>query len=310
MLIIDSTKLTLSFKLRATLPITIFISPNMPLDEQGNLLAQEPTNGDAPADNNDPGASLAPPGYGQHVLDQLYDDIDPSGIMTPPALQSGFSSPMYGMSRAGSHENLAMLGQTGAVAPAALSSRLQQHALDELNDNRHSGYFGAGRARSGTTTPHDMPTEGEPSQSTSAELSRRTSEEEHTRAPSGVQTPAEPEHNEFLSMAELSKVPSYSTATRTPLPRTPSYVASLGLPDYMTAMSNPSTPAPQVISDPMGAIPEMTGSMAAIDIAPMSRSPTAHERANSIGFNFISQAGSPGDAHSDRRVRILQNRAH
>ncbi|KAH7040318.1 uncharacterized protein B0I36DRAFT_379315 [Microdochium trichocladiopsis] len=296
-------------ELRATLPVTVFISPNMPLDEQGNLLSQEPS-AEATNDSSDP-ARLAPPGYGQHVLDQLYEDVDPNGIITPPALQSGFSSPMYAMSRAGSHENLAMLGQIGAVAPAALSSRLQQHALNESNDNRRSGHFNSSRARSGATTPHDMPIDGEPSQSPSTELSRRTSEEEHPQA-SGINTPLEPEHNEFLSMAELSKVPSYSTATRTPLPRTPSYVGSLGLPDYMTAMSAPSTPAPVVISDPMAAIAETTGPVSGspIDIAPVSRSPTAHSRASSMGFNFIAQAGSPGDAHSDRRVRILQNRAH
>lgn len=280
----------------------------MPLDEQGNLLAQEPTAGsETTTDNNDP-TSLAPPGYGQHVLDQLYADIDPNGIMTPPGMQSGFSSPMYALSRAGSTENLAVMGQIGAVAPAALTSRLQQHALSESDDNRHSGYFGNNRARSGTTTPHEILGDIEPLQSISTELSRRASEEEHQVTASGVSTPLEPEHNELLSLSELSKVPSYSTATRTPLPRTPSYVGSLGLPDYMTAMSAPSTPAPQVISDPMGAIAEVTGS--GLQMRPMARSSAPHSRAGSIGFNFINQPGLPGDAHSDRRVRILQNRAH
>jgi len=153
-----------------------------------------------------------------------------------------------------------------------------------------------------------MLVDGEPSQSTSAELSRQTSEDEQPVQQSGISTPLEPEHNEFLSMAELSKVPSYSTATRAPLPRTPSYVGSLGLPDYRTAMSAPSTPAPQVISDPMAAITEDAAS--ALHITSMARSPTSHSRAGSIGFNFITQPGSPGDSYSDRRVRILQNRAH
>ncbi|KAJ8111186.1 hypothetical protein ONZ43_g5681 [Nemania bipapillata] len=107
-------------ELRATLPVTIFISPNMPLDDDGNLVTQLP--GMAGGEALDEHRNMAPPGYGQHVLDQLYDDVDTSGIMTP-GVHSGLSTPFYGHSRAGSSENLAAIAHAAAITPAALSSR-------------------------------------------------------------------------------------------------------------------------------------------------------------------------------------------
>ncbi|EFY90467.1 arrestin domain-containing protein [Metarhizium acridum CQMa 102] len=77
-------------ELRATLPVSIFISPNIPFDEQGNLLSQN-QGSSAPSTEN---ALVAPPGYGEHVLDQLYEDVDVSGFQTP-AIPSGVSSPFY-----------------------------------------------------------------------------------------------------------------------------------------------------------------------------------------------------------------------
>src|ERR1019366_6396703 len=80
----------------------------------------------------------APPLYGEHVLDQLYADVDQSGMMTP-APQSGMNTPFYNQSRAGSSENLAALAgephSSGAVTPAALSSRLQNLNMGSRNNS-------------------------------------------------------------------------------------------------------------------------------------------------------------------------------
>ncbi|OTA98644.1 hypothetical protein M426DRAFT_76844 [Hypoxylon sp. CI-4A] len=224
-------------ELRASLPITIFISPNMPLDEEGNLVSQAAENSSEGTESEV--STMAPPGYGMHVLDQLYDDVDPSGIMTP-AVQSGVNSPFYAQSRAGSSENLAALAHTIAVPPAALSSRLQNVSLD---DSRRTEFYHS--TGSGATTPFNHPQDsehaGDSSAAHSTQLSRQTSEEDHPSHAGGHHTP--PEHTEHLDLEQLSKVPSYQTATRTPLPRTQSYTGPMALPDYFTAMSAPSSPS-------------------------------------------------------------------
>merc|ERR1712093_587968 len=120
-------------ELRATLPVTIFISPNMPLNDEGQLVDQTPM-----STQSTDMTQHAPPLYGQHVLDQLYADMNNTGIMTP-APQSGMNTPFHGLSRAGSHENLASLNgvanQNGAVPPAALQSRLQNLDLNGMSRN-------------------------------------------------------------------------------------------------------------------------------------------------------------------------------
>ncbi len=282
----------------------------MPLDEDGNLVSQQPTGSGerTPADGEL--TNLAPPGYGQHVLDQLYDDVDPSGIMTPSHIHSGINTPFYAQSRAGSTENLAIMSQDGAVPPAALSSRLQNVSLNQ--SNRNSSFF-SNSSRSGTTTPFnhlpDDENSGDWSQTHSTELSRRTSEDDHSHSHSHSHssTPPEPEHAEHLDMAELSKVPSYATATRTPLPRTHSFPGFGGLPDYRTAISAPASPGWFVLNDPMSTISESTSAEAGENSQPRNVSPTRGSRAESLGFHFLPHAPL-GDPQAERRVRIMQSR--
>lgn len=189
----------------------------------------------------------APPLYGQHVLDQLYADMNNTGIMTP-APQSGMNTPFHGLSRAGSHENLASLDgvatHNGAVPPAALSSRLQnldQNANSRSNSFRRlngSGHNTPSAQRQMDSDPGYFEQHG--SEPSSNPLSRRTSEEENARAPgttSGQQTPDE--HLDFAELGDLTKVPSYRTAVRAPV-RGMSY--SDALPDYVTAISAPPSP--------------------------------------------------------------------
>jgi arrestin-related trafficking adapter 4/5/7 len=283
----------------------------MPIDEDGNLVAPQAVlngNDSATSTGNEASSNMAPPGYGQHVLDQLYDDADPSGIMTPNGVQSGLNSPFYAQSRAGSSENLASIAASTGITPAALSSRLQNVSMDPANRNIS---FNSIASISGRATPHH-PVDGDhtadSSQPHSTELSRQTSEEDHTAANTGHSTP---EHVDFPSMDQLSKVPSYTTATRAPLPRTPSYTGSMALPDYMTAMSAPSSPTRTPTNDPLSTISEVA-SIADTDTTveeSRSRSNSGIPRSNSaLGFNFLHSHATAGDHHGERRLRLLQSR--
>ncbi|KXH59399.1 arrestin [Colletotrichum salicis] len=279
-------------ELRATLPVSIFISPNMPLDEHGVLVDQAPG---APATAEV--TRIAPPGYGEHVLDQLYEDVDMSGFQTP-AIQSGFSSPFYAQSRAGSSENLASLAMMNGhgVAPAALSHRLQNVSLDPTN--RNTSFNSLNAITEDVAAPTSVPT-GENSQSQSAALTRHNSAEEHPNSHSSGRNSAE--HLDFPDMATLSKVPSYTTAVKTPLRRGPS---SDALPDYFSAMSAPNTPpASEVpVADPLGMIPEHEG--AGSEPTTPGGSHRSWHRPQSM-TNLLHAVQGGGE---DRRLHLIQGR--
>ena len=275
----------------------------MPLTADGCLVDQTPM-----STQSTDILSHAPPLYGEHVLDQLYADMDQPGFMTP-APQSGMNTPYNALSRAGSSENLASLGGTaappnGAVPPAALSSRLQN-----LNTGSHNNSFlrrqvGSG---SGGNTPHSAPHNDEGSyfdnnhsSNHSNPLSRRTSEEEVHHASnltSGQHTPEHVDHSDPGYTASLSKVPSYSTAVKAPV-RGMSYTDAGALPNYETATSMPPSPE-RTFSSP--AAPSENG---------YRRNPLS-----GLGFTHI---GAPppvhlGDGDERRRLHWLQSsreRAH
>ncbi|KIN01286.1 hypothetical protein OIDMADRAFT_123732 [Oidiodendron maius Zn] len=225
-------------RLRATLPVTIFISPNMPLNSDGCLVDQTPH-----STQSVDIASHAPPLYGEHILDQLYAGMDQPGLITP-APQSGMNTPFYNHSQTGSSENLASINQpidlNGVITPAALSSRLQN--LDITS--RNSSFTRMQQAlHSGGNTPHpEAGSSNSPHPAAHGNvLSRRTSEEEEhnsgvSNLTSGQHTP---EHIDYSELGDLSKVPSYSTAVRAPIPSTTSPAA---LPDYEAAVSAPASP--------------------------------------------------------------------
>lgn len=219
-------------ELRATLPVSIFISPNIPFDEQGNMVNHGPS---------EPGVSqqaagAAPPGYGEHILDQLYEDMDISGFQTP-GVQSGVSSPFYAQSRSGSSDNLHFMGHGSPIAPAALSSRLADVSLDP--SQRSISYYSL-NSLSGHVSPHHGTGNGTGSLSRSEppsnSLTRSNSEEEGSDRAS-----TEHVHIDAEELAELSRVPSYATAVRTPA-RSRVNTPGGPLPDYFTAVSAPRTP--------------------------------------------------------------------
>ncbi|KHO01720.1 arrestin domain-containing protein [Metarhizium album ARSEF 1941] len=254
-------------ELRATLPVSIFISPNIPFDEQGNLLSQN-QGGSAPTTEN---VLSAPPGYGEHVLDQLYEDVDISGFHSP-AVQSGVSSPFYAQSRSGSAENLASLAHhPPPIAPAALSSMLVDVSLNASQRNRSCTSIHS-HPPSGRTSPtpghHGSAPRSEPP---SQNLTRSNSEEDRSCRKSTEHVEMDP-----AEFAELNRVPSYATAVRTPAwPRT--QPAAGLVPDYETALHAPRTPpATDSGSESLGAILEdRSGEYRAPPSVPSSNRSTA-----------------------------------
>ena len=300
-------------ELRATLPVSIFISPNMPLDEEGNIVRQLPNGASREA------ATIAPPAYEHHRLDQLYEDMDPVGLYSPIAGRSGVNTPFHAHSRAGSTDNLPALIQ-GAIQPDLLAHRLHSMSLDERHRNAswNSNLSGASRADS---PPHPGD-ETRPTPPPSAPLTRHNSGD----APSGSNTP--PEHLDFLGISELSKVPSYQTAVKTPVSR-PLVSEGFALPDYQTALSAPGSPpgtprlgpAAPSIADSLETVTESAQESPSITISapawrdptpppqPRSRRPTlTHRRQFSSGRlgNVFSMVGE-GD--ETRRLHLLQARS-
>ncbi len=246
-------------ELRATLPVSIFISPNMPLDEDGNLVRQLPTGAAREA------ANIAPPAYEHHRLDQLYDDIDPMGIHSPIGGRSGVNSPFRGLSRAGSAENLHAMARSAPVQPDQLAHRLHSMSLDERH--RANTWNSATGSRTESIHPDDAlsTTAQQHTPPPSAPLTRHNSGND----PSGSTTPPAQEHLDFPEISELSKVPSYQTAVKTPVSR-PRLSEGLALPDYRTALSAPSSapPSPRLTPaapsvDSLEAISEVAGEAAA-----------------------------------------------
>ncbi|KYK54904.1 hypothetical protein DCS_06865 [Drechmeria coniospora] len=233
-------------ELRATLPVSIFISPNVPFDENGNLVSQAP--GSAPIDRGT--GAIAPPGYGEHVLDQLYEDVETVGFQTP-ALHSGVSSPLYSHSRPGSADNLAAMARGAPVAPAALSSRLADVSLD---GPRRTGSYTSIQSLSGRVSPSPG-IQGQASRSDTHLVSLTRSNSDHDN--SGRNSV---EHIDqaatVTALAELSRVPSYGTAVRTPI-RSRSLMARDPAPNYEAALSAPRTPpASDGTAEPLASISE------------------------------------------------------
>lgn len=282
-------------ELRATLPVTIFISPNMPLDEEGNLVRQLPN-----ATCREVG-SIAPPSYNEHMLDQLYDGIDLVGLQTPIGGRSGVTSPLGGHSRVGSAENLAAMA-SGAISPSVLLSRLQNVSLEQRQrDSSSNQNLSVPGAESRATSPAPA----------SVPLTRQNSSGESPECDT-------PEHVDFPEISELSKVPSYGTAVKTPV-RPLSYSEGLALPDYETAVSAPASPqlssneaAPPPAVDSLDTVTEVAEEELAATPRTFSHPPprrhrpgTFHRRQFSSPFQFPHVFSMLGEADGRHQLQIL-----
>ncbi|KAL4892786.1 hypothetical protein BDV59DRAFT_208186 [Aspergillus ambiguus] len=202
-------------ELRATLPVSIFISPNLAIDENNNLVDQTPQTAQRAIDDL---AQQAPPLYGEHQFDQLYSELDPAGYRTPGP-GSGPGTPFGTLSRNLSAENLASMN---ALTNTDISASALHSRLSNLNASRHSNpspseidhQVEVDSRRLGVPADYFGPSSGSNTHSpTSPELSRRPSDEvDQEYVPSGMATPF---HPQYAEVETLSRVPSYSTAVRT-----------------------------------------------------------------------------------------------
>ncbi len=188
-------------ELRGHIPLLIYISPNLPLDESNNLVNRSPLDARAIQGLE----QHAPPLYGEHLYDQLYSDIDPSGYMTPAENFSNTNTPFASRSRNASTDNIDSLA---AATQATITAQQLQQELNNLPDTDHRG-----------------------SDNT---LSRHVTNKDQ---PSGSHTP-----NLLTANREvLSKVPSYNTAIRTPAPTDGAYLPHY----TEILRSRPPSPIPQ-----------------------------------------------------------------
>lgn len=195
--------------------VHLFISPNLPPNEdQSVVIDHDIINQQAAQDEIN---QNAPPTYGLHQLDELYNDIDPSGFMTPGGyhsiVNSGANTPFYAHSRSGSVDDLSSLDAVangGGASAAALEHRLQN--LDMSYSDPPARFHPQRHNSSGDSTPH---TNGEQAyfDVTSANY----------------------------DMDALARTPSYNTAVRTP-GRAP-LVVDRALPTYEIATSRPGSPS-------------------------------------------------------------------
>lgn len=244
------------------LPVKLFISPNLPVDESNAVCGT--TNGLQPEELNSTETTVtAPPEYGRHLLDQLFNDIDPGAYMSRAPSAPGTPGGLNAQSRRASNENLASLNGTmassslpngaagatpeeghGSALPSALRSRLAD--LQERGGGSSSSTarvtFSNSASASGTppvTNGHDhsphppnhfSPTSHPSSRSASAPVSRRVSDDED---PASI-------HQHDYSLDALSRVPSYGAALRAPTGHITPFTD--GPPSYQQATSRPPSP--------------------------------------------------------------------
>ncbi|KAI4143628.1 MAG: hypothetical protein LQ341_002867, partial [Variospora aurantia] len=225
-------------ELHASLPLYIYISPNLLLDESNNTIMHNLSGVDPEAF-----AVGAPPTYGDHQLDMLYNDLDPAGYMTPAGGPSGIGTP-FSQSRRGSADNLASMNvvASSGVLPTALQNRLSYigntsnvNAAPTLTqDTTNSTYDAPPAGVSDGPRREDHTDSSEHQQDSENDQYRRMSENDSEHSESG------PQHFEF-SPEQLSKVPSYSTALRsphqTPISEVPPTYQSQNLPTRTTGGS-------------------------------------------------------------------------
>ena len=249
------------------LPVKLFISPNLPVDESNHV---QP--GIAPVSddelNDHETRTAAPPEYGRHQLDQMYNDIDPSGYLTRAG--SGPATPAGGMaqSRRGSRENVLSLNGVanvdlptaiaaadashhGSAVPQLLHSRLTDLQDTELGrrprvefspsgGNSPAGHDHSPGPRTGTLSagargPYPGTHTG--GSNSGAASAGRSSNDPSSRRSSAEETAGDPRQ---YNMDSLSRVPSYGAALRSDLGAiTP---ASEVPPSYIEAISRPPSP--------------------------------------------------------------------
>jgi hypothetical protein len=243
----------------------IFISPNLPVGEDQCVSAN--TDQVASAHAILEGASEAPPTYGLHQLDQLYDDIDTGAFM------SGVNTPfnVSTLSRTGSAENMQAFHDSpqtnghssGNSSPSASQLQSRLAALQdgqELNSpgidhdfahpesvtsfprNESNGSFIHVSLHAGSRTNslrHLAHTQHHSRHASGQGYFAANTQSSSSTAPAVQQVSAPIQICGDYDMEALARIPSYNTAVRTPLSRSP---GQEGLPTYDDATSIPGSP--------------------------------------------------------------------
>ncbi|PGG96872.1 hypothetical protein GX51_07609 [Blastomyces parvus] len=222
-------------ELRASLPVSIFISPNLPIGDNNNLIDQSAHSTQRVIHTM---AQQAPPLYGEHRFDQLYSEIDFSGYRTP-GNSSRPGTPFSSLSRNLSIDNINTVVSSGPqdISPTALHTRLNNlhrgaatlpltpppsESAELATDSPSQESQLVNSEDSSPSINIQSPGIATPATRTS---SRRPSEDDDV--PSGAVTPS----SQISEVEHLSRVPSYATAVRSH----PSPHYNEGLPDYQAA---------------------------------------------------------------------------
>ena len=260
------------------LPVKLFISPNLPVDERNEVCPGAGASAITDAELNSTETTLvAPPEYGLHQLDQIFSDIDPAGYMSRAGSAPGTPMGLSAQSRRGSNENLAHLvslngvadgaiprdGHHGSATPSVLHSRLA--------DLQERGQIVAS-STPGVRFAHHTPSGGNSPAPGLNDINDHSPEQNH-RATPGSSGPAsyftsvghspygsapmsrrtsdelhqDETHQQDFDLSSLSRVPSYGAALRTPGTRTP---YTDGPPSYVDATSRPPSPPQPILQRP------------------------------------------------------------
>ena len=309
------------------LPVKLFISPNLPVDESNEVTGNAQGASDAELNSAETSVT-APPEYGRHQLDQIFSDIDPAGYMSRATSPTGTPGGLYAQSRRASQENLASLnglsnsvpdsgrdGQHhGSATPSDLASRLA--ALEERGSQtipRTTSNVRFAHSPSGGNSPAPGMVLNEYSPQRSLPNGSGPGSYFHyseTHSPHNGSTPlsrrTSDEHDAQLrdyDMVNLSRVPSYGAALRTPNTVLPFTDVP---PSYVDATSRPPSPG---LTRPGQAHIRDSGAS-----SPGSGDTLTSSFIDQLGMTSVSGTATPSRAHrpsiteDDARLRMLRAR--
>lgn len=230
------------------LPVKLFISPNLPVDEQNEVRPSLHGVSDAQLNSTETTVT-APPVYGRHRLDQIYSDIDPTVYMSRAGSAPGTPGGLFAQSRRGSQDHSTSLNGIavsdhgdpslhahGSASPSVLHSRLTDLQLRDPTLAAQTSGANLSGSPSGGTSPApglaDSPYFASASAAVSAAQSPHITSNPATSHPNTLPT-------QDYNLSDLSRVPSYNAALRTSGSVTP-FID--GPPTYVQATSCPPSP--------------------------------------------------------------------
>lgn len=334
-------------ELRATLPVTLYISPSLAINDNNELIDQTPVAALRAVENDL--THQSPPLYGDHQLDQMYSDVDFNGYRTPGNFSTP-GTPFGSHSRNISSENLPTLDantiadsgavtngmRSGDVSASALRHRLQDLrsgpsplANESLSGNPDISPYASRRssAINGGQNGDYFSSENSSRRSRSRSSANRSRSHTPGRDHSSIGSAAnlsrrtsDEDYNhlpsgaqtpgpQYLEVEYLSRVPSYSTAVRASA-RTP--YSGPDLPSYGVATSANAS----LSSSPNAVPPPPTGHVRG-QVAGAATSWRGGSTFSARESQIPGRAGPAGNIHGrtvgeiqdeERRLRLMQAR--